>query len=344
MKLSVLTVTCRKDPRFAEMARALFWSFRRAPADTELEWIIVDDLLWSEDPSTRSRPITDVIDSLPIELQQRLHVEHFPPTPTEHRGPDVSDPLPAHNSAANDGLAAIALDSRYVCYLADGSCVTAEWVAVALELAVKNLGWKCRTSALHDAIIPKDGPLRHQDSWDNLRLVAPTTVAGPCWARPVRRFSPAAASTSTTTARTTCTPTSSCSGWPGSGSRSSLPSAPASSGCSRPSTSPTSPRERRPFVPSATRSTTSTSARTVIASSPARTPRRPPVRALAEAPPTVRPVPFLLRVRLAWRAFRRKRRPGLRGLSYRRRDLHRRCLRLSLLESSQPRSLLLPPP
>jgi hypothetical protein len=184
MKLSVLTVTCRKDPRFAEMARALFWSFRRAPADSELEWIVVDELLWREDPNERAAPLVAALHSLPADVQARIHVEHFAPPASDLRGPDIADPLPAHNTAANAGILAIDVASSYVCYLADCTCVTGAWVTVALELATKGLGWRCRASSIHDGVIPQNGPLQHQDCHDNFHQVAATTVAGPCWGVP----------------------------------------------------------------------------------------------------------------------------------------------------------------
>ena len=68
---------------------------------------------------------------------------------------------------------------------------------------------------------------------------------------------------------------------------------------------------------------------TAIVSCPVATP--PPVPSLAEAPPTRRRVPMLLRLKLAWRQLWRPARVGFRDPAYRRRDLHRRVLRLHLL-------------
>lgn len=63
----------------------------------------------------------------------------------------------------------------------------------------------------------------------------------------------------------------------------------------------------------------------------------PEVPSLAEAPPTSRRVPLRLRLRLAWRRLRRPERVGFRALAFRRRDLHRRVLRLHLLQTTGSR-------
>jgi hypothetical protein len=184
MKLSVITITCRSNPRFAEMARSMMSSFRKAPADTILEWIIVDDKLWWMDGAERIAEIDDVLATLPDETRGRVHVEHFAPPPSLYRGPDISDPLPAHNTARNAGLAAAALDSTYLVFLSDCTAVTEHWFTTALDIASKNQGWKCQVSVVHDLPIPHDEPFRYQDSHDNLHAVPCTTVAGPCWGVP----------------------------------------------------------------------------------------------------------------------------------------------------------------
>lgn len=188
MKLSVITPTCRSNPRFAEMAATLLQSFVRAPAQPLLEWIIVDELLWREDAEARLEPITEALAALPLEVRQRIHVEHFAPPPSQHRGPDIADPLPAHNTARNAGLAAVSQDSSYVVILSDGAVVTGDWVQVACELAQQHHGWKCRLHQVHDLVVPKHQPLRHQDAWDTFHPIAATTVAGPCWGAPLDAF------------------------------------------------------------------------------------------------------------------------------------------------------------
>lgn len=188
MKLSVITPTCRSNPRFAEMAATLLQSFMRAPATTLLEWLIVDEVLWRDPPEERLAPITEALATLPLEVRQRIHVDHFAPPPGQHRGPDIADPLPAHNTARNAGLAAVAPDSRYVIILSDCSLVTSDWVTVACELAQQHVGWKCRLAQVHDLVVPHHQPLRYQDAWDTFHPVAATTVAGPCWGAPLDAF------------------------------------------------------------------------------------------------------------------------------------------------------------
>lgn len=185
MKLSVITPTCRSNPRFAEMAATLLQSFMRAPTSTLLEWLIVDDVLWREESAERIAPITAALEALPLEVRQRIHVDHFAPPPGAHRGPGIADPLPAHNTSRNAGLGAVSADSSYVVILSDCSVVTSDWVQVACELAAQHVGWKCRLHQLHDLVVPKNQPLRHQDAWDTFHAVAATTVAGPCWGAPL---------------------------------------------------------------------------------------------------------------------------------------------------------------
>lgn len=184
MKLAVITPTCRSNPRYAEMARTLFASFRRAPPDTEIQWIIVDERCWWSEAIARMAEIDEAAATLPGEVAQRLSVHLFAPPPSNFRGPDVSDPLPAHNTARNAGLEAVDPDAAYVIILSDCSAVTADWITVALDLAKQGLGWKCRATTLFDHVIPKDQPLKYQDCWDSLHPVRAETVAGPCWGVP----------------------------------------------------------------------------------------------------------------------------------------------------------------
>jgi hypothetical protein len=183
-KLSVVTPTCRANPRFAEMARTLFASFRRAPVDTLLEWIIVDDRLWHEATEDRQAPILEALAELPLEVQQRIHLDHFAPPATDCRGPDIADPLPAHNTARNAGLGAVALDSSYVVILSDCCAVTQDWVSVALECAAKNLGWRARIVAKHDHPIPVGAPFTFSESYDRMHAQPAQSAAGPCWGAP----------------------------------------------------------------------------------------------------------------------------------------------------------------
>ena len=182
MRLATITVTCRKDPRYAEMARTLFASFCRARTDTLLDWIIVDERLWLEPPQKRQAEIAAALAALPGEVAGRIRVEMFPPPPSLYRGPDIADPLPAHNTARNAGLQALAPDTGYVVFLSDCSVVTQDWVSVALDLAAQGLGWKCQHKELYDHKVP--APFRFQDAWDSLHPVQAQTVAGPCWGVP----------------------------------------------------------------------------------------------------------------------------------------------------------------
>ena len=120
------------------MAATLLQSFLRAPSQPLLEWLIVDDLLWREDPDDRLAPITAAVSALPLEVRQRIRVDHFAPPPGRHRGPDIGDPLPAHNTARNAGLAAITPDSSYVVILSDCTVVTSDWGMVRASSSLRS--------------------------------------------------------------------------------------------------------------------------------------------------------------------------------------------------------------
>ncbi len=191
-RLSVCTITGRAHPRFREMANTLIASFRRASADLELEWIIIDDRLWprSGRPSAdeRARPITEVLQRQPEDVQRRIRVVHQPPPATAHRGPDVADPLPAHNTAKNAALRLVSADSIFVVFLSDCTIVTSDWCTVAVDVAHRKAGWSCTRKVKPDVEVGEDMPLRFEDCHDNFKPAMASTVAGPCWGAPPDAF------------------------------------------------------------------------------------------------------------------------------------------------------------
>jgi len=192
MKLSVITITCRTDPRLPEMARTLIQSLSAAPADTRLEWIIVDDRLLGEGARETSKSVRELVfaavHGVASEgVMDRFSVNHTPPLPSPHRGPQVASPAPAHNSARNAGLFACADNVDYIVFLNDCSIVTVGWAAVAVDCALAGKGWRCKEGSIQDIKLP-DGHYRHKDHHDRLRPVPATTVGGACWGAPAASF------------------------------------------------------------------------------------------------------------------------------------------------------------
>lgn len=176
MKVSVITITCRSNPRLAEAARTLSATVAHA-GDTELEWIIVDELGRDVEMLTK-----------PADWNQRA-LERFtvqvvrPPELAIRQGPDRA---PAHNNARNAGLAHATGD--YVVLLNDCNVVTEGWLAVARDCAKQGVGWRCKTHEIPDRAIPATGVVRWKDHHDNLRPVPFSGVAGPCFGAPMRAF------------------------------------------------------------------------------------------------------------------------------------------------------------
>jgi hypothetical protein len=180
MKISVVTITCRTDPRLRDMARTLLASLAVSGGDVELEWVVVDEKLWLGG-AERAQEILEVAAGLPAEIRERFTLRHTPPTVTAYRGPRVSSPAPAHNSARNAGLAAAT--GEFVVFLDDCTIVTGDFLNVARDCGVAGAGWRCKSFSMQDAIV-RDGPFKHRDHWDRLRSVPPMTVGGPCWGAP----------------------------------------------------------------------------------------------------------------------------------------------------------------
>lgn len=169
MKLSIVTITCRNNPRISDMARTLTGSLGDQPV--EIEWIIVDEL-------KRATPTT------PISTPENFFMKFTTPLETTHRLGE--ERAPAHNSARNAGLFVATGD--YVVFLNDCTLVTRNWVALVADVAREGLGLRCRAFSMHDMAVPEHGLISYRDHNDRLRPVPPTTVAGPCWGAPRRSF------------------------------------------------------------------------------------------------------------------------------------------------------------
>lgn len=194
MKLSVVTVTCRTNPRLSEAARTLFASARKA--GVQLDWIIVDE---------KRRQLHDLIDTTQLQTvaveppalrrtqvaidntlhtTDRMAIAVVPPLPSSARS--GADKTPAHNSARAAGLAEVT--GEYVVFLNDCNVVTIDFCAVAKDCAARGVGWKVKTHQISDMQIPADGVLRYRDHHDLLRTVPHMTVAGPCWGVPTAKL------------------------------------------------------------------------------------------------------------------------------------------------------------
>ena len=176
IKIAVITPTCRENPRLSEMARTLHASLVRADS-VGISWIVVDE----RDPGRVHR----ACDTL-APTGHRFTVMGISPLPSPHRSGNKN---PAHNSARMAGvLEAYAQNADYLVFLNDCNVVTMDWAAVARDVALKGVGWKCKTHHLQDLAVPEDGLVRMKDHHDLLRPVPHLTVAGACWGVPSAAF------------------------------------------------------------------------------------------------------------------------------------------------------------
>lgn len=178
MKISVITPTCRQNPRLDIVGRTLAASLARS-TDVELEWIIVDEL-------KRDVLALTAVDSWhALRGDKQMSIVSVSPLPSAYRngGPDQT---PAHNSARNAGLAIAS--GEYVVMLNDCNIVTPDWVQVAHDVATQGLGWTCKMHSVQDMAVPANGIFRMKDHHDRLHPVPVMSAARAAWGAPMAAF------------------------------------------------------------------------------------------------------------------------------------------------------------
>lgn len=176
MHASIITISCRKEPRFADMARSIVDSLGnalKAGKDISLDWVIVDEL---DRPKEEFTAIHKILKSSEDAI---INLRVVPPLPSAAR----EARLPAHNSARNAGLRFIG-DSDYVVFLNDCTVVTSNWVSTLNDMAAMAIGWKCHQVTMVD--LKMDKPIVNGVTSDHqLRSVPPATVGkSVCWGAP----------------------------------------------------------------------------------------------------------------------------------------------------------------
>ncbi len=190
MRLSVITITCRRDPRFARMAQAIAANLARHP-EVELEWIVVDEKLWYDEP-TRDKEFFDALESCSAarddELADRFAARHVMPKPSKWRGPDVDVDRPDQNSARNTGLAYAR--GEYIAFVDDCTIVGSSWLETLLLCAERGAGFRSHIAFVRDAVfrMPHDGLVRDRECADRLAEAAPATVNGGSFGAPRAAF------------------------------------------------------------------------------------------------------------------------------------------------------------
>lgn len=151
MKISVITITNRKNPRFAAMAKTLAANLKPYP-DVELEWVVVDTLQKEREGSIEA--------GFPV-----VHVEQ------------TGEFFPNHNGARNTGV--LAASGDYLFFLDDCTVVTRSWMQGMKALAKEGHGMRCNMFFQNDIEIPDDGLIaNHEGGAHNFVDCLATTVAG----------------------------------------------------------------------------------------------------------------------------------------------------------------------
>jgi hypothetical protein len=184
MKICIITGTCRKDPRFAEMAATIKHNAEQLGDDVMVDWIVVDEHLWREDRDVDPTGILDNVDLL-----------HVAPAPSTVRGPDVEVDLPDLANLRNSGFDHIEPDPEsggpendYVLFLDDCHILETGLLVAVAELAKQGHGFRGKLHSHQNLQLPPDGGYQERARWDKFRPVKASTVPGACWGAPLAAF------------------------------------------------------------------------------------------------------------------------------------------------------------
>lgn len=190
--LTVITPTCRTEPRFQEMADSIAGQIPLA-GPYLLTWVVVDDRLWYDGAAERRAKLVEAVAG-------RFQVVHLPPKPSPWRGPARVGPrgegdcdLPDHNGARNTGLAvAMTLypaSDHYILFVDDCTVLSQSVFTVAQVAAEKNAGLRVPISVKRNIAMPRDGRVPFGES-GGLHLVPAkaVSVAGGCFGAPLEAF------------------------------------------------------------------------------------------------------------------------------------------------------------
>jgi hypothetical protein len=183
MKLAIVTITCRPEPRFADMVKAIAGSISASKIEPKPYWIVVDDVLnAAETRIARSEGLKRIVDS-------QFGLLHVQPKPSKVRGPWRTTPedLPDQNNARNTGLTfAIAMDADYVLYVDDCTVITQSTIQAVLACAEKNVCLRVPIVFKNDIVIPQDGKVSMGESGGfHFVPCKATTAAGGCFGMPI---------------------------------------------------------------------------------------------------------------------------------------------------------------
>lgn len=188
MKLAIVTITCRPEPRFADMAKSIIGSILSVPdksKDHEIVWIVVDEQLAAGTPEgrrAREAGLAEVVGDV-------LPVLHCVPKPSKVRGPTRETPedLPDQNNARNTGLAvALAAEADYALYLDDCTVITQSTIQAVLVAAANDHCLRVPIIFKNDVLVPESGKVAMGET-GGLHFVPckATTAAGGCFGMPI---------------------------------------------------------------------------------------------------------------------------------------------------------------
>lgn len=173
VKLSIVTITARKDPRFQDMADAIARSLRKHPC--ELEWVVVDYWAWFD--KRRNETIRRAVG-------ERFEHQHLPPKPNPWQGPNriTRQDYPAPNNARN--TAYIVATGTHIVGLDDCTIPVEDWLYYHQRFATYNKGLCGSYASVKDVKVEKgqllfaDEPIDYTDMRNQLHKEGPQVCEG----------------------------------------------------------------------------------------------------------------------------------------------------------------------